>query len=229
MAEFATFSHILIALLAHRATLAALLGAHAIFDYLDNLDKYVVRSFAFLVSNCAMLATDHSPTNPNTGIDASLLTDIRRMDRALGSKCLAQLQKDLLKIDSLNGAITTSKVNLLGKNLHRTIDVDDGEKPPPAAPITQNNPSGGANDRCGRDNRVPEIRCVKCSRNYCKSRCDPGNQLKPTPENQARLILRNYAVTVGCLVIPDGIAQNLKNEEKYSGSSGTSSSHSFLL
>ena len=117
----------------------------AIGGYLNRLDKYVVRGFAFLVSNSELLATDPSPTNPNTGTNASLLTDIRRMDRPLNDQCLAQLQKDLLAIDSVNGDSTNSKVSFLGKNLHQTTDVDEDEKPPPAAPITQNNPSGGAN------------------------------------------------------------------------------------
>ena len=55
MAEFATFSRILTALLARRAVLAVLLGAHAMFDFLDNLDRNVVRGFAFVINNCAML------------------------------------------------------------------------------------------------------------------------------------------------------------------------------
>ena len=81
----------------------------------------------------------------------------------------------------MNGDSTNSKVSFLGKNLHQTTDVDEDEKPPPAVPITQNNPSGGANYKGGRDNRVPDLRCVKCSRSNCKNKCDPGNRLKPKP------------------------------------------------
>ena len=63
------------------------------------------------------------------------------------------------------------------------------EKPPPAVPITQNNPSGGANNRGGHKNREPrELRCVKCSRpaEKCQNRCDPGNQIKFTPGKSGR-------------------------------------------
>ena len=48
MGKFLTFSRILTALLAHRAVLAVLLGAHAMFDYLNQLDKW-----NFLDSECA--------------------------------------------------------------------------------------------------------------------------------------------------------------------------------
>ena len=187
MGKFLTFSRILTALLGHRAVLAVLLGAHAMFDILNRLDRYVVRGFSFLVSNSELSATDPSPTNPNTGTNASMLTDIRRMDRPLNDQCLAKLQRDLLAIDSVNGHSTNNEVSFLGKNLHKPTDVDEDEKPP-AVPMTQNNPSGGANNGGGHQNReqnreTSELRCPKCSRpaDKCQNRCDPGNQIKPTP------------------------------------------------
>ena len=77
MKKFANFLCILTALLAHRAALAALLGAYVIFHELSQLVKLDVRGFAFVVNNITISATDHGPTNPNTGTNSGQLTQIR--------------------------------------------------------------------------------------------------------------------------------------------------------
>lgn len=72
------------ALLAHCAALAAMLGAYAMIHELSQLEKRVVRGFAFVVNNSAMSPTDHGAKNPKTGTNASQLVEIQKTDHVLG-------------------------------------------------------------------------------------------------------------------------------------------------
>uniref|UniRef100_A0A7S2FSL8 Uncharacterized protein n=1 Tax=Octactis speculum TaxID=3111310 RepID=A0A7S2FSL8_9STRA len=147
--------------------------AYAIFHELSLLDKRAVRGFAFVVNNSTMSPTDHGATNPNTGTNAGQLTEIRQTDRVLGHRCLPELQKALLKIDSLSGASTTNNVNHLGEYLHQDLDIDvaqgSGQEKSPTVDQTTQNPSGGA-VRSIRNNRCPVSYVVPVS-NVCWCYC----------------------------------------------------------